>query len=150
MITEGILTRQLQQDPELEGVELVIFDEFHERSLHADLALAFCLDAREVLRQDLRLLVMSATLDSDAVARLLHGAPVITGEGLSFPVETHYLARQASGKIAQTAATGVVRALSEQSGDVLVFLPGTAEIRTTATLFNNPATTSPPAASRAR
>lgn len=128
VVTEGILTRRLQQDPELQGVGLIIFDEFHERSLHADLALALCLDVMENLREDLRLLVMSATLDTGAVAGLLGGAPVIIGEGRSHPVELRYLDRPAAD-INQSVVRGVLRAIAETTGDILVFLPGTGEIR---------------------
>ncbi|MEK7820561.1 MAG: DEAD/DEAH box helicase, partial [Pseudomonadota bacterium] len=91
VVTEGVLTRLLRDDPGLGGVGLVIFDEFHERSLHADLGLAFCLETRAVLRPDLRLLVMSATLEGEPVARLMGGAPIVTSEGRAFPVETHWL-----------------------------------------------------------
>ncbi len=129
VVTEGILTRRLQQDPGLQGVGLVIFDEFHERSLHADLALALCLDVMENLRDDLRLLVMSATLDSRAVADLLGNAPVIIGEGRSHPVELRYLDRPAGADICESLARGVVRAVAETTGDLLAFLPGTGEIR---------------------
>jgi len=135
VITEGILTRRLQQDPELKGVGLIIFDEFHERSLQADLALAFCLDVRAVLRSDLRLLVMSATLDCDAVSRLLDGAPVITGTGLSYPVDIHYLQRKPAERIPQATTDGILQAVSGQAGDILVFLPGMAEIRSTESLL---------------
>ncbi|AKH21993.1 ATP-dependent helicase HrpB [Sedimenticola thiotaurini] len=128
VVTEGILTRRLQQDPELAGVGLVIFDEFHERSLHADLALALCLDVMENLREDLRLLVMSATLDTRAVATLLGGAPVVVGEGRSFPVELRYLDRPATDSH-DAVVRGVLRAVAETAGDILVFLPGTGEIR---------------------
>lgn len=128
VVTEGILTRRLQQDPELAGVGLIIFDEFHERSLHADLALALCLDVMENLREDLRLLVMSATLDTRAVASLLGGAPVIVGEGRSHPVELRYLDRPATDSH-DAVVRGVLRALAETTGDILVFLPGTGEIR---------------------
>src|SRR5258705_5295233 len=93
VITEGILTRRLQHDPGLEGVGLVIFDEFHERNLEGDLALALCLDAQSTVREDLRLLVMSATLEGAAVARLLDDAPIVTSAGRSFDVETHYQPR---------------------------------------------------------
>ena len=130
VVTEGILTRRLQGDPSLEEVGLVIFDEFHERNLQADLGLAFCLDAAEGLRDDLRLLVMSATLDADArrIATLLDGAPVVTARGLSHPVELRYLDRE-PGKTADETARAVRRALAEQPGDVLAFLPGAGEIR---------------------
>ena len=129
VLTEGILTRRLQSDPDLPGVGLIIFDEFHERSIHADLALAFCLDLCQ-LREDLRLLVMSATLDTAAVAGLLGGVPVITGEGQSYPVQVDYLQRAATaGSIAEAIAAGVRRVVVERQGDVLVFLPGAGEIR---------------------
>ncbi|WP_134683331.1 ATP-dependent helicase HrpB [Brevibacillus migulae] len=130
VITEGVLTRMLQTDPALEEVGLVIFDEFHERSLQADLGLALCLQSQALLRDDLRLLVMSATLDAEPIAALLGGAPVITSEGRSFPVETHYLERSEAGKpIESTTAKAVSQALREHPGDLLVFLPGVAEIR---------------------
>jgi ATP-dependent helicase HrpB len=132
VVTEGILTRRLQQDPELEGVGLVIFDEFHERSLQADLALALCLDVADGLRDDLRLLVMSATLEVDAVSKVLGGVPVVHGHGRSYPVETHYLSRDTEKSIPQTALSGIHRALNEQQGDLLVFLPGAREIRAVA------------------
>jgi len=132
VVTEGILTRRLQQDPELRGVGLLIFDEFHERNLQADLALALSLEVMEGLRDDLRLMVMSATLDCDAVSALLGGAPVIRGGGRSYPVSHHYLARPpARSGIAATVAAGVQRALAEQTGDLLVFLPGVREIQQT-------------------
>ncbi|HLT45673.1 MAG TPA: ATP-dependent helicase HrpB [Rubricoccaceae bacterium] len=131
VVTEGVLTRMLHADPSLEGVGLVVFDEFHERSLQADLGLALTLQARQLLRPDLRLLVMSATLDGAPVARLLGDAPVVTSEGKSFPVETHYLARPVEGRIEGAVAAGVRRALAEAEGDVLAFLPGAAEIRRT-------------------
>jgi len=129
VVTEGILTRRLQQDPELHGVGLIIFDEFHERSLHADLALALCLDVKENLREDLRLLVMSATLDTRAVADLLGGVPVIVGEGRSYPVNICYLERPAPAGIVDTVVRGVLRAIAQTTGDILAFLPGTGEIR---------------------
>ncbi|WP_428633775.1 ATP-dependent helicase HrpB [Sedimenticola sp.] len=129
VVTEGILTRRLQQDPELKDVGLIIFDEFHERSLHADLALALSLDVMDSLREDLRLLVMSATLDTEAVADLLGGAPVLVGDGRSFPVTLRYLERADEADISHSLAKGVLRALAETSGDVLAFLPGSGEIR---------------------
>jgi ATP-dependent helicase HrpB len=135
VVTEGILTRRLQQDPELQGVGLIIFDEFHERSLHADLALALTLDVMTNLRDDLRLLVMSATLDTGAVAGLLGGAPVIVGEGRSHPVELRYLERPATADISESLARGVLRAVSETAGDILAFLPGSGEIRRAASLL---------------
>ena len=136
VVTEGILTRWLQRDPTLEGVALVIFDEFHERSLHADLGLALCLDAQETVREDLRLLVMSATLDGAAVAKLLGEAPIVTAEGRAFPVATHYRerldvrsTRPQYEDMAQIVARTIARAIDDEPGDVLAFLPGQGEIR---------------------
>ncbi len=129
VVTEGILTRRLQVDPTLEGVGLVIFDEFHERNLHSDLALALCRDAQLGLREDLKLLVMSATLDGEPVARLLGGAPLLSCPGRCHPVELDYLPREPQGPLAEVAARAVRRAVRENDGDILVFLPGAAEIR---------------------
>ena len=131
VVTEGILTRMIQSDPELQGVGLVIFDEFHERSLNADLGLALCLEVRGALRPDLRLLVMSATLDAAPVAALMGAAPVITSEGRAFPVETRWLPRppDASLRLEAVVARAVRDALDETEGGVLVFLPGEGEIR---------------------
>ncbi|TDF92391.1 ATP-dependent helicase HrpB [Paenibacillus piri] len=131
VITEGVLTRLLQRDPALEDVGIVIFDEFHERSLQADLGLALCLQAQSVLRDDLRLLVMSATLDAEPIAALLNDAPIIRSEGRSFPVETVYLDRRIEGRMEPAVARCVARALQAESGDLLVFLPGAGEIRRT-------------------
>jgi ATP-dependent helicase HrpB len=133
VLTEGVLTRLLQDDPALSGVGLVIFDEFHERSLQADVGLALCVEIRAALRNDLRLLVMSATLADEPIAALLGQAPVITSVGRSFPVATHYLPpdpRRVSGHaFLDHVAAAVKRALSEESGSVLVFLPGVTEIK---------------------
>ncbi|WP_224983434.1 ATP-dependent helicase HrpB [Geomonas agri] len=129
VVTEGILARRLQSDPLLEGVAAVIFDEFHERSLTCDLSLALCRDVQLGLREDLRLLVMSATLDADPVAKLLGGAPLITSEGRQFPVDVRYLKADPATRLAETACAGVMRALAETEGDVLVFLPGAGDIR---------------------
>jgi ATP-dependent helicase HrpB len=129
VVTEGILIRMLQNDPELTGVGLVIFDEFHERSLPADLALALCLDARQ-LRDDLKILVMSATIDVTGISALLGRAPVITGRGRCFPVTVEFLARPTADFIVMRTIKGIDRALAEQAGDILVFLPGGGEIRT--------------------
>ncbi len=129
VLTEGILTRRLQRDPTLDGVGLVIFDEFHERGLHADLALALTLDSQRGLREDLRLLVMSATLDGTAVARLLGNAPVIASEGRAHPVARHYLPRDPDGLDLNAVVRAVVVALARHAGDLLVFLPGGTEIR---------------------
>ncbi|HET8761561.1 MAG TPA: ATP-dependent helicase HrpB, partial [Nitrospiria bacterium] len=129
VLTEGLLTRRLQSDPGLDGVGLVIFDEFHERHLHADLALALCLESRRVLREDLKLLVMSATLDGEAVATVLGKAPVITASGRQFPVDVRYAATDARDRLPDTVAQAVLRALERDPGDVLAFLPGAWEIR---------------------
>ncbi|MEN8167368.1 MAG: ATP-dependent helicase HrpB [Pseudomonadota bacterium] len=132
VVTEGILTRRLQQDPELNGVGLVIFDEFHERSLHADLALAFTLDVMAGLRDDLRLLVMSATLESEAVSELLGGAPVVRAEGRVHPVTVNYLGDPPPNRrLADVMASAISRCLKQEPGDLLVFLPGVGEIRQT-------------------
>ncbi len=134
VVTAGILIRRLQHDASLEQVGLLVFDEFHERSLQADLALALCLDAQSALREDLRLLVMSATLDAGAVARLLGDAPLLTSEGRSYPVETRYrptrsqFAREPRA-FCEEVAQAVRVALEEERGSLLVFLPGEAEIR---------------------
>jgi ATP-dependent helicase HrpB len=138
VVTEGILTRRIQEDPELRDTGLVIFDEFHERSIHADLALALCLDLCQ-LREDLRILVMSATLDTEPVAELLGGVPVIQGGGLSHPVTIDYLSRRPGGRIAGVTTAGIGRVFEKHPGDILVFLPGTGEIREVARqLGDNP------------
>jgi ATP-dependent helicase HrpB len=129
VVTEGILTRLLQRDPSLGTYGLVIFDEFHERSIHADLALALTLDVQGALRNDLRILVMSATLDCVAVATLLGDASVISSEGRLFAVDTHYSDRPLSMPVDQTIAQSITRALAVETGSMLVFLPGMAEIR---------------------
>jgi ATP-dependent helicase HrpB len=131
VITEGIFSRQILDDPELGGVAAVLFDEFHERSLDADLGLALARDAQTGLREDLRILVMSATLDGARVARLLGEAPVIASEGRAFTVETRYLGRKADVPIERQMADAVATALRAESGSVLAFLPGVAEIRRT-------------------
>ncbi|MEM6635463.1 MAG: ATP-dependent helicase HrpB [Pseudomonadota bacterium] len=130
VVTEGILTRMLQSDPELPGVGAVIFDEFHERSLNADLGLALCWEARQALREDLILLMMSATLDAAPVAELLDGAPVITSPGRSYPVETIWRMkpRPSGQRIDQDMADLVDQALNETEGGILAFLPGQREI----------------------
>ncbi|MEQ1439774.1 ATP-dependent helicase HrpB [Fontimonas sp. SYSU GA230001] len=129
VVTEGLLARRLQADPELPDAGLLIFDEFHERSLDADLALALALDARETLRPDLRVLVMSATLDTQRVARLLGGAPVVESGGQLFPVEIRHRPAPADAEHGVAVAQAVVSALRETEGDVLAFLPGAREIR---------------------
>jgi len=140
VLTEGVLTRLLQDDPALTDVGLVIFDEFHERSLQADVGLALCLEIQAALRDDLRLVVMSATLAGDAVSTLLADAPLIASSGRSFPVETRYLPpdpRRAAGPaFLDHIAAAVNRALLEQPGSILVFLPGVAEIKRVAQLLH--------------
>lgn len=131
VITEGIFTRMMLDDPELSDVAAVLFDEFHERSLDADLGLALALDAQGALREDLRLLVMSATLDGARVARLLGEAPVIESLGRAYPVETRYLGRDPRAPIDRQMTDAVLRALNSETGSVLAFLPGAAEIRRT-------------------
>ncbi len=129
VVTEGLLARRLQADPELPGVGLVIFDEFHERSLDADLALALALDARAALVPELRLLVMSATLDSPRVAQLLGDAPVVQSGGQLFPVDIRYAPPRADLDHGTAVAHASLAALRETEGDVLAFLPGAREIR---------------------
>ncbi|WP_340107734.1 ATP-dependent helicase HrpB [Pikeienuella sp. HZG-20] len=128
VLTEGILTRMLQSDPALEGVAAVIFDEFHERSIHADLGLALAWEARGALRPDLRIVAMSATLDAAPVAALMDGAPMVHAEGRAFPVETRWLDRSAAGRVEAEAAAAARRALAGEEGDILIFLPGAREI----------------------
>ncbi len=133
VVTEGILTRMIQSDPELSGIGAVIFDEFHERSLNADLGLALCLEIKEALRDDLILLAMSATLDAEPVARLMDDAPVITSEGRSYSVEVKWLDKPLPPKTRIEEATSglILDALKNTDGGVLVFLPGEGEIRRT-------------------
>jgi ATP-dependent helicase HrpB len=129
VVTEGVFTRMLLDDPTLEGVAAVLFDEFHERSLDADLGLALARDVQQGLRENLKLLVMSATIDGARIAARLGDAPVIESAGRAFPVETRYLGREATRPIAAQVADAVLRALAAESGSLLVFLPGAAEIR---------------------
>ncbi|MDD2867117.1 ATP-dependent helicase HrpB [Neomegalonema sp.] len=131
VLTEGILTRRMQGDPGLEGVACVIFDEFHERSIHADLGIALCLQARSLLRPDLRILIMSATLDGESVAQLMGGAPVIRSEGRAFPVALRWRASPPppAARIEPLMAEAILEALAaEPAGDLLAFLPGAPEI----------------------
>ena len=128
VLTEGILTRMLQSDNALEGIGLVIFDEFHERSLHADLALALCRESQLVLRPDLRILIMSATLNLPKLSSLLD-APIIESKGRQFPVDIRYVGATDEMFIPESAARTVISAVQENEGDTLVFLPGEAEIR---------------------
>ena len=138
VLTEGLLSRRILSDPELSDAGLVVFDEFHERSLHADFGLALALDVQRSLRPDLRILVMSATLDAGAVARHLGGAPVVRAEGRMFPVETSFLAFPQEPRIGAKTALGVRRALAEHDGSVLAFLPGEGEIRACAEILSAP------------
>ena len=131
VITEGIFTRMMLDDPELSDVAAVLFDEFHERSLDADLGLALALDAQGALREDLRILVMSATLDGARVARLLAGAPVVESLGRAFPVETRYAGRVPGAPVERQMADLIARTLRQETGSLLAFLPGAAEIRRT-------------------
>jgi ATP-dependent helicase HrpB len=131
VVTEGIFSRQILDDPELTGVAAVLFDEFHERSLDADLGLALARDAQTGLREDLRILVMSATLDGARVAKLLGDAPVIASEGRAYPVETRYLGRKPDAPLERQMADAIAMALRADPGSVLAFLPGAAEIRRT-------------------
>lgn len=129
VVTEGVFTRLILDDPELTGVAAVLFDEFHERSLDGDLGLALALDVQSALREDLRLLPMSATIDAASVAGLLGGCKVIESKGRSFPVETRYLGRTAHERIEPQIASAICKALQEEAGSLLVFLPGQGEIR---------------------
>jgi ATP-dependent helicase HrpB len=129
VVTEGILTRMLQEDSALAGLGCVIFDEFHERSLNADLGLALCIESRENLREDLRLLVMSATLDLKPLVRLLGDAPTVSAQGRSFEVTTHYVPRRNDIHLELQVSQVVRAALHTHAGDILCFLPGAAEIR---------------------
>jgi ATP-dependent helicase HrpB len=131
VVTDGILTRRLQRNPLLDGIRLVIFDEFHERHLQADLGLALTLDAREGLRPDLRILVMSATLDSGAVSALLGDAPIVSSQGRSFPIDLRWMPRRTDTRLEVGVAAAVRHAVERHAGDVLVFLPGIREIRAT-------------------
>ena len=129
IVTEGVFTRMILDDPSLEGVAAVLLDEFHERSLDADLGLAFALQSQAILRPELRLLVMSATLDAAAVARLMDDAPVVESRGRMFPVETRYLGRDPRAYVDEQVAKAVLKAMGEEGGSLLVFLPGQGEIR---------------------
>ena len=131
VVTEGIFSRQILDDPELNGVAAVLFDEFHERSLDADLGLALARDVQTGLREDLRILVMSATLDGARVAKLLGDAPVVASEGRAFPVETRYLGRKPDAPLERQMADAIATALRADPGSLLAFLPGAAEIRRT-------------------
>ncbi len=135
VVTEGVFTRMILDDPSLEGVAAVLFDEFHERSLDADLGLALALDAQAALREDLRLLVMSATLDGARVRALLGDAPLIESEGRAFPVATRYVGRSPGRRIEDEVACVTMEALANETGSMLVFLPGQREIRRVAEML---------------
>src|SRR5947208_2684669 len=135
VVTGGIFTRHVLDHPGLDDVAAVLFDEFHERSLDADLGLALARDLQQGLREDLKLVVMSATLDATRVASILGDAPVIESAGRAFPVETRYLGRDARVPIERQVAQAVARAVRVDAGSLLVFLPGAAEIRRTETLL---------------
>src|SRR6201999_1517510 len=135
VVPAGIFTRLILDAPSLDGIAAVLFDEFHERSLDADLGLALARDVQQGLRDDLRLLVMSATLDGARVATLLGNAPAVESEGRAYPVETRYLGRDPRERIERQVADAVERALRAETGSVLVFLPGAGEIRRTETLL---------------
>jgi ATP-dependent helicase HrpB len=141
IITEGIFTRLILDDPMLDGIAAVLFDEFHERSLDADLGLALARDVQQGLREDLRILVMSATIDGARIAGLLGNAPVVESEGRAFPVETRYAGRDA-GMIEPQMADTIVRAMRAEPGSLLAFLPGAAEIRRTQSQLENRADSS--------
>ncbi len=129
VVTEGVFTRMILDDPELSGVAAVLFDEYHERSMDCDLGLALALDVQEALRDDLRIVPMSATLDAAEVSRLLDDAPVLKSEGRQYPVETRYLGRDPHRRLEDQVARAVLFALAEETGSVLVFLPGQGEIK---------------------
>lgn len=135
VVTEGVFTRMILEDPELSGIACILFDEFHERSLDGDLGLALALDAQGALREDLRIVPMSATIDAAGVASHLGGAPVIHCKGRSFPVETRYLGRDGDRDIAAQVASAVRKALAEETGSILAFLPGQGEIRRAADML---------------
>src|SRR5471032_682011 len=129
VVTDGLFLRLLQDDPSLDGIGCVIFDELHERGLDTDLSFALVREAQTALREDLRVIAMSATLDPGPVSQRLGGAQVIESMGRMFPVDTRYLDRESAGRIEDAVASTVRRALAEESGSALVFLPGTGEIR---------------------
>ncbi|EJC6992209.1 ATP-dependent helicase HrpB [Vibrio parahaemolyticus] len=129
IVTEGVMTRMIQNDPELDGVDLLIFDEFHERSIHADTALALSLEVQEALRDDLKLVVMSATLDQEALQSLLPEACYIESEGRSFAVETRYAPLTANDHLPTVMAKNIESLMNKESGSLLAFLPGVAAIK---------------------
>ena len=136
VVTEGILTRRLQQDSMLEGIGMVIFDEFHERSLHSDLSLALCRDLQQILREDLRILIMSATLDGEQLSALLENAPIITSKGRQYPIDVRYTNIDSNAPISSEITRVINKTVKDEQGDVLVFLPGVREIQQTADTLN--------------
>lgn len=137
VVTEGVFSRMILDNAELPGVGAVLFDEFHERSLDADLGLALALDVQAALRPDLKLMVLSATIDADAVSALMQDAPTITSKGRSFPIEFHYLPGKPRQRIAPQVVEAVKLAIKQDSGSLLVFLPGRSEIETTRRMLND-------------
>ena len=135
VVTEGVFTRMILDDPGLDGVAAVIFDEFHERSLDADLGLALARDAQGLVREDLKILVMSATLDGARISALLGDAPIVESQGRMFPIDTRYLGRDERQRLEERVVRAVERALAEEGGSLLVFLPGQGEIRRVETLL---------------
>ncbi|HPF45780.1 MAG: ATP-dependent helicase HrpB [Alphaproteobacteria bacterium] len=135
VVTEGVLIRKIQSDPELSDTGIIIFDEFHERSLEADLGLALSLDIQEGLREDLKILVMSATIDGDRIAKMMADSPVLTSVGRSFGVSYRYLENKISGRIEEETTNVIIKALKEEKGSILVFLPGAGEIERTRKLL---------------
>ena len=131
VVTEGILTRMLQNDNMLEGVGLVLFDEFHERSLHADLALALCREVQQVLREDLKIMIMSATLDGEKLSSLLNNAPILTSKGRQHPIDLRYIPQESTIHLPAQVAKVIRKALGQDEGDILTFLPGAGEITRT-------------------
>ena len=135
VVTEGILTRIIQNDNTLSDYGLVIFDEFHERSIHADLSLALTLQVQQILRSDLRILIMSATLDAEGLAKTLGNAPVVTSKGRQYPVEIRYAAQENMSHVTVQVANSIRKVCAEESGDILVFLPGAGEIKKVAQIL---------------
>lgn len=137
VVTEGILTRMLQSDAELPEAGLIIFDEYHERSIHADTAMAFMLDVQSSIRPDMKILIMSATPDIDKLSAITGNPPVVESFGRAFPVETHYMKHSSDKRIEEKTAEAVLSVLKKEEGDMLVFLPGKGEIRRTADILND-------------
>lgn len=135
VVTERILIRRIQNDPELKDIDMIIFDEFHERSIDSDLGLALALDIQQGLRDDLKILVMSATLDGQRIAELLGDAPIITSKGRSFPVQHHYLPPPKHVRLEDYIVSSILRAIKEEPGSILVFLPGAGEIKRTKSML---------------